>query len=292
MNVNSLIENKINLPTTKKYTAIIGSNPSTTARSPILWNKVYKKKKIKVNMLALDVKKKNINKLINFLEKDKNFIGGAVAVPFKEVIFKSLKNNIQNDAKKIGAINCLYKNKLGKLVGINTDGESALFVFKKKFGKINNKNIAIIGFGGVGKAVASFFSKDAAKVTIFSRKLKDKQLCKKYKYKWLKFDKIEKNISDYDVIINCTSIGFDKNLKKTPIREKVIKQLSKKTIIFDVIYNPLITKLIRLSKKNKIKTINGSEMNIYQAVIAFMQVNSFVNKKDKENVTKIMKSAI
>ncbi len=292
MNVNSLVENKINLPTTNKYAVIIGSNPSKTARSPILWNKVYKKKKIKIKMLPLDVKKKNINKLINFLEKDNNFIGGAVAVPFKEVIFKRLKNNIQNDAKKIGAINCLYKNKFGKLIGINTDGESALFVFKKKFGKINNKKIAIIGFGGVGKAVASFFSKNASKVTIFSRKLKDKKLCKNYEYEWLKFDKIEKNISNFDVIINCTSLGFDKNLKKTPLKEKVIKQLNKKTIIFDVIYNPPNTKLIRLSKKNKIKAINGSEMNIYQAVIAFMNVNSFINKKDKENVTKIMKSAI
>ena len=115
MKFSNLIENKINLEKDNKYVAIIGSNASKTARSPKLWNYVYKKIDSKIKMYPLDVKEKNLKKLLHFLEKDKNFLGCSVAVPFKERAFDLLNNNIHKSSVNIGAINCIYRSSSSNL---------------------------------------------------------------------------------------------------------------------------------------------------------------------------------
>ena len=97
----------------KNYVVIIGGNPSKTARSPILWNYFFKKTNQDIEMLALDTKKKNVKKILELLSKDKKFLGGCVAVPLKEIVYKELSNkgSIDKITKKIGAVNCIYKKK-------------------------------------------------------------------------------------------------------------------------------------------------------------------------------------
>ena len=122
--IENFITNKIKFESKKKYCCIIGLNPSMGARSPKLWKACFERFKIKANFYALDVEKKNLNNLINFLKKDSNFIGGAVAVPYKEDII-NLLDHVENEAKNIGAVNIIYKRK-NKLIGSNSDGLGAL----------------------------------------------------------------------------------------------------------------------------------------------------------------------
>ena len=89
------------------YAAILGLKPSQGARSPKLWNKTYKHLSKNCEMIPIDIKKKNFSRKIKELIKDKNFIGGAVTIPFKETILKFLKGNYDKKVKKIGAMNCL-----------------------------------------------------------------------------------------------------------------------------------------------------------------------------------------
>ena len=100
--LKTLISNKDLIIKTKKYTSIIGLFPSKGARSPKLWNRAFKKYGIKNEMVPFDVKIKNLPRLMKYLNKDQNFIGGCVTVPYKERIFKLLKNNITKTSKKIG----------------------------------------------------------------------------------------------------------------------------------------------------------------------------------------------
>ena len=74
-------------------------------------------------MIAIDIKKKEFKNKINSLIKDKNFLGGAVTIPYKEKVLKSLEKSFDKRVRQIGAINCLYRSKKGKLFGANTDGE-------------------------------------------------------------------------------------------------------------------------------------------------------------------------
>ena len=115
--LQSLIHNTIVLKK-KKYTVIIGANPSKTARSPILWNYFFKKTNQNIEMIPLDTDKKNVKKILEVLSQDKYFLGGCVAVPLNEIVYKELlkKNSLEKITKKIGAVNCIYKRKIKLLV--------------------------------------------------------------------------------------------------------------------------------------------------------------------------------
>lgn len=288
-NIKKYITNKdINISRREKFVAIIGGNPSKGARSPKLWNAAYKKLNKKIKMYPLDVKSRNLKKLINLLNKNENFLGGSVTVPFKEKIYKLLIKNSSKEAKKIQAINCLYRKKR-ELKITNTDGEASVEAFKKKFKKIKTEKIMVIGCGGAGKAVSTYFSKlkNTKKLIILSRKNKDKIFAKKINAQWINKNKIYNADSDLDLIINCTTLGFGKNLNKTPISKEFISKLKKKTIIYDIIYNPSKTKLIKSAKSKGLKYLNGLDMNLYQAALAFNYVNKLNLKLDK--IKKIMK---
>lgn len=271
----------------KKYSAILGLMPSKGARSPKLWNKVYRKLSLDHRMIAIDIKKKEFKNKINSLIKDKNFLGGAVTIPYKEKVLKSLEKSFDKRVRQIGAINCLYRSKKGKLFGANTDGEASLKVFISTVGtkKIKNlKSFAILGYGGVGKAVVSYFCHHfkKSKFMVFVRRKGIKSFKNVKFYNWSQIDQKLENI---DVLINCTSIGFKEH--KSPIETSQFSLLKKCKIIFDVIYQPKNTKLLSLAKKNKIFTLNGLDMNLEQAVLAFKKTNKV--KISLEKIRAIMK---
>ena len=117
-NLNRFISNKV-LKTNRKYSLIIGETPSSGARSPKLWNKVYKKLKKEIMMFPADVQKKNLYSLIRFLKSDDLFLGSAITTPYKEIILKYL-NFCSPESRIIGSVNTL-KKKGDKLEGYNTD---------------------------------------------------------------------------------------------------------------------------------------------------------------------------
>ncbi|MBD41842.1 MAG: Shikimate dehydrogenase (NADP(+)) [Alphaproteobacteria bacterium MarineAlpha5_Bin12] len=282
MKIDSLIENKIKIPKINKFSAIIGSNPSEGARSPKLWNKTYKKMNKITRMIPLDCKSKNLNKLLINLQKMKNFEGGAIAAPYKENVAKWLGKSISKESKKIGAVNCIFRDK-NKLAGTNTDGEGALISFKQKFGSIKNKKIMVLGTGGTAKAVVAYLSSEignTANITLIGRSHKKLKFSKSYKnVKSNLWQFLPKLINQHAIIINCTTIGWGDQKKKSPIKKSILKEIVKSTIIFDVIYDPNPTILLKESKKRKLKFMNGLEMNLQQAVIAFSKVNKFKNLK-------------
>ena len=104
----------------ENYTLIVGENPSKGARSPILWNKTYSELNINKKMYPKDIAKNDFDLEIPKLFSDKAFVGGAVAVPYKEKIIKftSNKEQILQGPK---AVNCLVRDK-DRLLGYNTDG--------------------------------------------------------------------------------------------------------------------------------------------------------------------------
>lgn len=282
----SLIENKINIAHLDRYAAIIGESPSNGARSPKLWNAVFDNDGLNYSMVPLDVTKDNIFDLLEELSQDEYFIGGAIAVPYKEVVAEWLGGNITLEAKKIGAVNCLYRDANGGLKGTNTDGEASLFTFKRKFGSLENKKIMILGAGGVGKAVASYFSSNTSSTTIISRSAEGKKYADKINIKWADWNRINDIIDTIDIVVNCTSVGFGEQEKKSPLSKEQIESLQNSTIVFDVIYQPLKTKLLEIVNNNSISIFNGLEMNLEQAVLAYQY--AVKPKKSLNEIRKIM----
>ena len=253
-----------------RYCVIIGGYGTNNARSPKIWNAFFKKKKVDCKMIPLEIEKKSLKKLIKFLGEDKRFIGGSVTKPYKENIFKFLRKNTDPVTKKIMSINCLFKRK-DNLRAHNTDGLGFYETLKLLKIKKNLKNVVLVGLGGAGRPVIVYLKKYFSKNTILfctNRKNKSNYV-KKVKAKWVNWKDKNDILKKADMIINCTSIGFGKLINKSPIKLEKSKNLK---YVYDIIYNPKLTKLLQDAKNLNINTINGMNMNLYQAVYAIHQV--------------------
>ena len=99
--------------------------------------------------------------------------------------------------------------------------------------------------------------------------------------KWSNWSQINDIIDSIDVVINCTSIGFGDQEMESPLSEMQIANLKKSTIVFDIIYQPLKTKLLEIANNNDISIFNGLEMNLEQAVLAYQYAVKSNNNLDE-----------
>ena len=278
--LNCIIENEVEYTYLDGYSVIIGTRPSQGARSPHLWNKVYDFEKKKIRMVPLDVKEENLEHLFFYLNKDKRCLGGAVAVPYKEKLFDFIKNNVRQEIKDIGAINCFYRPttmpSIDQFTGTNTDGEAALEPILQYLEKNENLSIALLGFGGAGKAIFSFLLRDFKKkhrIQIFNRSPVNIKDAKKNNINICSLDELDTYLPQIDLLINTTSLGHIENSHETPVSVQLLKQAKKTLLVYDIIYDPIKTKLLKTSQELGLKTINGLRMNIIQAVFAYSHTN-------------------
>ena len=244
-----------------RVAGIIG-NPLRQSMSPLIHN--YWIKKYAINAIYIPFQ---INSIISLNEAIKTFnlVGLNVTIPFKKKVFQKL-DRIDKAAEKINAVNTIVnKNKI--LKGYNTD----IYGFGKGLeARINwNKKrpIYIFGAGGAAEAIAYYFHKlKIHDITIVNRtKSKAKKLATKYK--GMKFtSKINTKIfREAGLVVNTTSLGMigypDLNLN--------LRSMNREAIIYDIVYNPENTKLLREAKKHKIDTVSGLDMFIEQAKRSF-----------------------
>ena len=275
------INNKVEIEHLDRFAVIIGKNPSLNARSPVLWNAAFKANDLNYSMIPIDVDIENLEIVLKFLQEDKKCIGGAITIPYKSNVFNWLGESVSDEVNNIKAVNCIYKNKEGIFQGTNTDGEASLVTFKNKFGELKNKKVMIMGCGGAGKAVIAYFAQELKNSDLYLTNRDKSNFNNENKPKniiWVDWLKKAQILNKIDILINCTSLGFDKQTDIAPLQEEDIRLLKKQSIVYDIIYNPEKTLLLNLAEKNGLKIINGSEMNLLQAVLAFKYV---VNNVDK-----------
>jgi len=276
----------------KKYAAIIGLNPSKGARSPELWNRAFSFLNKETKMICIDIgQEEEVERIIKNLEADSSFIGGCIAFPYKETIFKILDfEMIDKISQPIGAVNCLYRSNDDRLRATNTDGFAALksFLNLVKQKDIFPKSILIGGLGGAGKAVASYFSSHFVPMgtqVICSSRKNNSLFCESINANWIPWRDIEKELFNFDTFVNCTTLGTGELIKKSPIK---IPSNSNLKYIYDIVYDPSQTELLHQAEKNNISFRNGLEMNLLQAARAF-KLASNVNYSENK-IVEIMSS--
>lgn len=293
-----LIENLIKIKPGKKYTSIIGANPSKGARSPLLWNAAFNHYQMDIIMYPFDVLSENLFKLLYYLNEKPEFVGGAIAVPYKEKVSEWLGSNQSIEVAKIGAVNCIARNENGNLWGYNTDGEASILSFENNFGSVLGKSILILGCGGSAKAVSTYFKKyigPNGKITIASRSKEGRVFADKINAQWIEWNNIYSVLSETNIVVNCTTVGYGAESDQTPLSYEELSLLPRDSIIFDIIYQANPNKLLSSSHNQKLLTLDGSDMNIEQAVIAFCNVNKEVNinlRTTKIAMVKILNSKI
>ncbi len=236
--------------------------PIKTSLSPVIHNAGYKKLGIdrEFIFLSAEVKPKDLKMAIDGV-RGLGIRGVSVTMPHKQEVMKYL-DKIDKEAKIIGAINTII-NENGKLIGFNTDYIGALAALEKKI-NLKGKKVAVIGAGGAARAIVYGLTKKGEIVKIFNRSLdKAKELAKEFGCEFVALNSL-KQVLDMDIVINATSIGMNED--KSPIDKKF---LNKNQIVFDVVYYPKKTKLIKDATDKGAKVILGYEMLLYQAVAQF-----------------------
>ena len=261
----------------KKFLVI--GNPIEHSLSPILHNywikkngidAVYEKQKLnedQLGQLILQVKKKEIN-------------GINITVPFKKTIIPFL-DELSIEAKSTQSVNTIYLED-NKVMGHNTDIVGFETSIKKSKYNLINKEVLILGAGGVVPSIIFALNKmKVSKIKISNRTKEKVENLKKL------FENIEivewGEVPNFDVIINATSIG----LKKEDNINLDFSLISKNKIFYDVIYNPKETNFLKTGQSLGNITLNGKLMFIYQALSAFNIWHGLKPNVD-ENVIKLL----
>lgn len=269
--LSSVIENNIILDDDKIFAAILGSTPSYGARSPKLWNMAFKAHGVDATMHPLDIRPSRIYRVLEILEAESNFVGGAVAMPYKEMVANWLGKRLTPEAARIGAVNCLFRNNQ-RLWGTNTDGESALTCLEHFVGSLKDKRVLLIGVGGAGRAVSAFLAGRAKTLTLAGRCYQSAaDYTRRLGVRCSPWDRLNEECSQADILVNCTSVGSAAGgtAGESPITSDQVCKLPSDASVFDIIYDPPVTALLKLARASGLRTMNGDSMNLEQAVIAF-----------------------
>jgi len=253
-----------------KIFALIGY-PIGHTLSPYMHNAGFLKLNIKALYLPLSVEPKRLKGAIKIL-KEAGASGFNVTIPFKSACIRYL-DRVDKLASMIGAVNTVViKN--NRLIGYNTDATGFLKSVKEDLGLLpKNKSCFVIGAGGAARAVAFALAREGTKQIFITDIVKSKavSLAKNIRKH---FPGCETSsvisyqssvISKVDLLVNATPLGMKKT-DPLPIGPKI---LHKNLAVYDLVYNPCPTKLVKIARRKGIKAVNGLGMLLYQGAEAF-----------------------
>lgn len=229
--------------------------PLEHTKSPLLHNAVYGA--LKVNSILLAFPNKNLPSVIKTI-KTLSVELTAVTMPFKEKVLKYL-DYCSSEVEILKAANTIIQRK-GKLYGYNTDVDGIKYALHKTL--LAKKNVLIIGSGGASRAAALVLQQSHSNIFWLNRtKKKAIALAKIFGGKVIDFNELKE--LRIDIIINTTPLGMYPNMNISPLPGYTFKPYQ---TIFDMVYNPMDTQLLKQAKKSRSKIIYGLDMFVGQGL--------------------------
>jgi shikimate dehydrogenase len=254
-----------------KIFCVIG-HPIEHSMSPIMWNPALQELRLDYVYLAFDVHPKDLAKAISGI-RSLGIRGINVTLPYKETVIKYL-DEIDPIALKIGAINTI-KNDEGTLKARNTDASGAKKALLDADCNVSGKNIVFLGAGGVGRSLAYIMAEESNQITLMdlveeraiavANEIKE-NLNVSIEGKISNKNTINETLKKADILINATPVGMYPKVEDTPITKK---SLHSDLFVFDVVYNPLETRLMKEAAEIGCQTLGGLDMLVNQGILAF-----------------------
>ncbi|OHB58526.1 MAG: shikimate dehydrogenase [Planctomycetes bacterium GWF2_50_10] len=218
--------------------------------------------------------------------------GFSVTIPHKENAMEYVHQTggfVDSRAIEIGAANTLTVA-LGRASAFNTDYDGALDAIVSGLedkNKLNQMPAAVVGAGGVARAVIAALTHAGAKVTIFNRTIeKSRHLARTFNCHYEPIENLAA-ISDAKLLVNCTSLGMYPEIENTPVPAELLRA---GMLVFDTVYNPRQTRLLKDARTAGARTVDGLEMFVAQAR---RQFEHFTGREADINIIKqILENAI
>jgi shikimate dehydrogenase len=243
----------------KKFLVI--GNPIEHSLSPLLHNYWIKNNNIEAIYEKQKLTENELEQLV-FQVKEKKIKGINVTVPFKKAVIPFL-DELSVEAKKTQSVNTIYLNN-NKTIGHNTDIIGFETSIKKSNYDLHNKEVLILGAGGVVPSI--IFALIKLKVSKIKISNRTKEKVKNLKKLFKNIEIVEwGELPNFDMIINATSLG----LKKEDKINLNFSSVSKNKFFYDVVYNPRETNFLKVGKNLGNMILNGKMMFIYQAFSSF-----------------------
>ncbi len=192
--------------------------------------------------------------------------GVSVTIPHKESVIPYL-DIVDSVAVKIGAVNTIRREQQGQdilLCGYNTDWIGANRALADTM-QLKGASVVILGAGGSARAIGFGLLEAGAKITLCSRtESRGRKLAVDLQCQWCPLENVA-NLQG-DALVNATSVGMVPQQEQSPVPSEITSNYS---VVMDIVYAPLQTKLLMDAKKAGCRTVNGLEMLLYQGVAQF-----------------------
>ncbi len=247
--------------------AIIG-DPIEHSLTPRIQNHALRKTGADIVNLAFRVAPENLQKAVVGAQ-NLGFLGLMVTIPHKEAVL-ALCDELHRSADVMGAANLLYFRGDGRIVGHSSDGWAALKSLEEAGVRVQNQSIAIVGGGGAARSLALTFAlKDAAEIRILNRTVSRAQIIaaevEKLGVRAMAGTLSEELLQNVAVLVNATSVGMTPETAQTPVPKSLLRR---ETAVYDIVYNPLETRLLREAREVGCQTVDGLGMLLYTNVYA------------------------
>ena len=236
----------------------VAGDPIEHSLSPVIMNTALRRENVNGVYLALHAK--TIKDLLHCV-REIPLHGLSITMPYKQAIIEHLDNSDAHTAK-IGACNTVVRGQDGKLYGFNTDVAGVIRPLEQRI-TIENAKILVLGAGGAARAAVFGLKERGAEVWILNRTAeKAQKVARQAKARTIKRSDLRK--VTFDVIINATPVGMG-STRDCPLKEEEIQA----KVVFDMVYDPVETRLLQIARAKGIAVIPGVEMFVHQAARQF-----------------------
>ena len=236
----------------------VAGDPIAHSLSPLIMNTALRRENVNGVYLALHAK--TLKDLLHCV-REIPLNGLSITMPYKQAILEHLDNS-DTHTTKIGACNTVVRGQDGKLYGFNTDTAGVVRPLEQRV-SLENLKVLVLGAGGAARAAVFGLKERGSEVWILNRTaVTGQKLARQAKARTVKRADLKKLA--FDVIINATPVGMG-NSKDSPLKEDEIRA----HYVFDMVYDPVETKLTKFAKARGAQIIPGIEMFVHQAARQF-----------------------
>jgi 3-dehydroquinate dehydratase/shikimate dehydrogenase len=237
----------------------VAGDPVAHSLSPAIMNAALRRENVNAVYVALHAK--TLKDLLTCV-REIPIHGLSVTMPYKQAILPYL-DNTDSHTNKIGACNTVVRAQDGKLYGFNTDTSGVVRPLERRLSTLEGAKVLVLGAGGAARAAVFGLRERGAEISILNRsKAAGQKLARRAHARSVKRADLKKLA--FDVIINATPVGMG-NLRESPLQEQEINA----RYVFDMIYDPVETRLLKLARERGAQVISGIEMFVHQAARQF-----------------------